>query len=299
MTPPAPRLWPLLLLLMGCAGSEPAPAGPPRPGADDPCAPGGALRSARRNVVATTATPDGQIIDWIPITSQTPDGKIASPPAPPASPGGAAPARSPAATAVQLGPRGPAGTVPVLRPRRPQCDCSPGYIQQADGSCAELASRCSGEGAMASGKSFTACCPELSRIPAMDRIDGQCVITAPDAHLCAKCGDGACGAGENDCNCPSDCHAPRPDHGGGPDGGVQGRDDLDGRSAPSTDAPRQERLSSSTTSPFSTTSIASPSRVMAETHLPSSELAALHARSPGGAAAEARPVDATTWHVSP
>ncbi|WP_437479968.1 hypothetical protein WME75_34635 [Sorangium sp. So ce1014] len=214
-------LCPLLLLATGCAAGEPEPAGPPRPDADNPCAPGGTPRPPRQHVVATTVTPDGQIVDWIPVESQTPDGKIATPPAgptgpeganppPPASPDGAAPARSPAATAVQLGPRGPAGTVPVLRPRRPQCDCLPGYVQQADGSCAALASRCSGEGGMASGKSFTTCCPDLTPIASMERVDGACVTTAPDAHLCAKCGDGACGAGENDCNCPGDCGGARP-----------------------------------------------------------------------------------------
>ncbi|WP_437280824.1 hypothetical protein WME90_09795 [Sorangium sp. So ce375] len=212
----------LLLLATGCAAREPDPAGPAHahPGADNPCAPGGTLRPPRQHVVATTVTPDGQIVDWIPIESQTPDGKIATPPAgptgpdganpPPASPDGAAPARSPTEASVQLGPKGPAGTVPVLRPRWPQCDCLPGYFQQADGSCAALASRCSGEGAMASGKSFTTCCPGLTPIASMERIDGACVTTAPDAHLCAKCGDGACGAGENDCNCPADCGGSRP-----------------------------------------------------------------------------------------
>ena len=214
MNAPALLLCPLLLLAMSCAASEPDPVGPPRPESDNPCAPGGTPRPPRGNIVATTVTPDGQVIDWIPIASQTPDGKIASPPPPTASPTGVAAARSPATTEAQLGPRGPAGTVPVLRPRRPQCDCLPGYVQQADGSCAELASHCSGEGAMASSKSFTTCCPDLARIPAMERIDGQCVSTAPDAHRCAKCGDGSCGAGENDCNCPSDCHAASP----GPDG---------------------------------------------------------------------------------
>jgi hypothetical protein len=215
-------LCPLLLLATGCAAREPDPAGPAHahPGGDNPCAPGGTLRPPRQHVVATTVTPDGQIVDWIPIESQTPDGKIATPPAgpmgpdganpPPASPDGAAPPRSPMAASMQLGPRGPAGTVPVLRPRRPQCDCLPGYFQQADGSCAALASRCSGEGAMASGKSFTTCCPGLTPIASMERIDGACVTTAPDAHLCAKCGDGACGAGENDCNCPADCGGARP-----------------------------------------------------------------------------------------
>ncbi|WP_437800534.1 hypothetical protein [Sorangium sp. So ce693] len=214
-------LCPLLLLATACAAREPDPADRPRPGADNPCAPGGTPRPPRKHVVATTVTPDGQIVDWIPIESQTPDGKIATPPAgptapegasppPPASPDGAAPARSPDAATVQLGPRGPAGTVPVLRPRRPQCDCLPGYVQQADGSCAALASHCSGEGGMASSKSFTTCCPGLTPIESMERVDGACVTTAPDAHLCARCGDGACGAGENDCNCPGDCGGARP-----------------------------------------------------------------------------------------
>ncbi|WP_148313201.1 hypothetical protein [Sorangium cellulosum] len=231
MNAPALLLCPLLLFVMGCVAGEPAPAAPPRAGADNPCAPGGTPRPPRRNIVATTVTPGGQVIDWIPIESQTPDGKIASPPPPPTSPGdaaaappsGAAPAPSPVETGVELGPRGPAGTVPVLRPRQPQCDCLPGYVQQADGSCAELATHCSGEGAMASSKSFTVCCPELARIPLMERVDGTCVTMGLGAHLCAKCGDGACGAGENDCNCPSDCHAASPSPASGPDGRLQER----------------------------------------------------------------------------
>jgi hypothetical protein len=37
-------------------------------------------RRSRLKVVKTTRTPSGQIVDWVPIESQVPDGKIASPP---------------------------------------------------------------------------------------------------------------------------------------------------------------------------------------------------------------------------
>ncbi|HOU54029.1 MAG TPA: hypothetical protein PLQ97_08890 [Myxococcota bacterium] len=52
------------------------------------------------------------------------------------------------------------------------------------------------------------CCPGLSSI-ACDRPgeDGTCQPCV-GAALCARCGDGDCGPGENPCNCPEDC--PRP-----------------------------------------------------------------------------------------
>jgi len=34
---------------------------------------------------------------------------------------------------------------------------------------------------------------------------GACKQTKCATFLCAKCGDGSCGAGENSCNCPEDC----------------------------------------------------------------------------------------------
>ena len=52
------------------------------------------------------------------------------------------------------------------------------------------------------------CCPGLSRIeldaPSAD--GGACESAAPPSlFVCAACGDGTCGRGENRCNCPADC----------------------------------------------------------------------------------------------
>ena len=51
------------------------------------------------------------------------------------------------------------------------------------------------------------CCPGLTRIESSERVDGgTCEPTAPPSvFVCAACGDGVCGAGENACNCPGDC----------------------------------------------------------------------------------------------
>jgi hypothetical protein len=72
----------------------------------------------RLPVVKTTSTPSGQILDWVPIESQQPQGKIATPPpSPKGREQGADPTRH-AATFEMDDPRverGPAGTVPVLR----------------------------------------------------------------------------------------------------------------------------------------------------------------------------------------
>ncbi len=72
-------------------------------------------------IIHTTRTPSGQTIDWVPIESQHPSGKIASPP-----PGSLFPSREqhrerPVAAARfefddPAVERGPAGTVPIVRP---------------------------------------------------------------------------------------------------------------------------------------------------------------------------------------
>jgi hypothetical protein len=80
-------------------------------------------RRARLDIVATTATPRGQMLDWIPIESQVPTGSIATPPPDPADPPERAIARCgrrrerPALfeLAERGVERGPEGTVPVLR----------------------------------------------------------------------------------------------------------------------------------------------------------------------------------------
>jgi len=65
-------------------------------------------------------------------------------------------------------------------------------------------SDCLGEGQSRSGfltprEEALVCCPGLKWIP---RVCGQAL---DGGSICAKCGDGRCGTGENKCNCPSDC----------------------------------------------------------------------------------------------
>jgi hypothetical protein len=83
------------------------------------------VRQASLNIVKTTTTPSGQTIDWVPIESQHPSGKIATaPPAELARVGPAGPAVAlkhiAKASSFELDDpkieRGPAGTVPILRP---------------------------------------------------------------------------------------------------------------------------------------------------------------------------------------
>jgi hypothetical protein len=83
-------------------------------------------RRARLQIVATTSTPRGQQLDWVPIESQYPDGVVPSPPGPTdyeeASDSGDGPdgrerAESPAFAELEADgvERGPSGTVPILR----------------------------------------------------------------------------------------------------------------------------------------------------------------------------------------
>jgi Neprosin len=78
-------------------------------------------RQKSLKIVKTTKTPSGQILDWVPIESQDPGGKIASPP-----PAASLPVRCEdkdhpvKAVSFELDDpavdRGPAGTVPIVRP---------------------------------------------------------------------------------------------------------------------------------------------------------------------------------------
>ncbi len=103
-------------------------------------------RQSALKIVKTTATPSGQILDWIPVESQDPAGKIATPP--PAST-----ASLPVRTADALKPvkpvglelddprveRGPAGTVPVVRPdisRLTKTIALKDYLSKRGGLCA-------------------------------------------------------------------------------------------------------------------------------------------------------------------
>src|SRR5688572_5864061 len=168
----------------------------------DPCAPGGKMRKPNPDIVATTRTNDGQVIDWIPAASQTPNGVVATPP-PPTS----MPLASPAVAGIGPEAQGPKGTVPVIRSRQTLCDCYAGFAMQADGTCASIEASCVHEGGTASAKTFSSCCPGLTRSENVELVDGQCMVNPPDAQVCTRCGNGACGSGENSCNCPSDCAA--------------------------------------------------------------------------------------------
>src|SRR3954469_9649404 len=78
-------------------------------------------RLERLKIVKTTVTPRGQTIDWIPIESQHPEGRIATPP-PPLEPlsSGTGPGEGEEQIAMaeleaRDVERGPKGTVPILR----------------------------------------------------------------------------------------------------------------------------------------------------------------------------------------
>ena len=80
-----------------------------------------ATRQSALKIAKTTTTPSGQTLDWIPIESQDPAGKIASPPATTSMPVRTADAQKPVkAVSLELDDlkveRGPAGTVPLVRP---------------------------------------------------------------------------------------------------------------------------------------------------------------------------------------
>jgi hypothetical protein len=65
---------------------------------------------------------------------------------------------------------------------------------------------CSGEGEVISLMDpAQVCCPGLATIEAAEpNPDGGCSVAGGMA-ICTYCGDGACGLGENICNCPVDC----------------------------------------------------------------------------------------------
>jgi len=51
------------------------------------------------------------------------------------------------------------------------------------------------------------CCSGLTSLSRVDKYDSSCnFISGPLGYLvCAACGNGVCGTGENKCNCPQDC----------------------------------------------------------------------------------------------
>lgn len=64
---------------------------------------------------------------------------------------------------------------------------------------------CIPEGLRGSGWVFVPCCDDLGSISCSEPVeDGMC-LTMSDCYVCADCGDGVCGPGENVCNCDRDC----------------------------------------------------------------------------------------------
>lgn len=61
------------------------------------------------------------------------------------------------------------------------------------------------------------CCPGLQLIGCeRPGADGTCPAGCEGASICAACGDGVCGPGENPCNCFADCPPPGPCDDGSP-----------------------------------------------------------------------------------
>jgi Neprosin len=91
------------------------PSGPALPPLNPQIAQWFQARQSRLKPVKTTQTPSGQILDWIPIESQVPNGRIATPPAPYSIPSDDK--VRPVSTELDdpKVERGPAGTIPVPR----------------------------------------------------------------------------------------------------------------------------------------------------------------------------------------
>lgn len=67
---------------------------------------------------------------------------------------------------------------------------------------------CVGEGAEYDARfPCVLCCEELAGVSAYFPADDglTCTEGVPSAKVCTRCGDGACGVGENWCNCSADC----------------------------------------------------------------------------------------------
>ena len=49
------------------------------------------------------------------------------------------------------------------------------------------------------------CCSGLNKIPNVFKTGTECSVSNGETAICAYCGNGVCGTGENQCNCPADC----------------------------------------------------------------------------------------------
>ncbi len=71
----------------------------------------------------------------------------------------------------------------------------------------KVSSTCIGEGRRIGGGNAP-CCEGLKKVPDIAGPDasGRCAaVYVSSGSVCAMCGDGVCGTGENACNCPVDC----------------------------------------------------------------------------------------------
>jgi hypothetical protein len=88
------------------------------------------------------------------------------------------------------------------------CAGAAGEVQGVNCVPAALSRRpaCRGEGQDVEGKEPGAgCCEGLAAIAESRPEEGECRSAPPSVKVCARCGDGVCGKGENRCNCAEDC----------------------------------------------------------------------------------------------
>ena len=65
--------------------------------------------------------------------------------------------------------------------------------------------KCIGEGESGSGIFNDFCCSGLKRVSSSIGDGINCAAITDGSFICANCGNGICGKGENACNCPGDC----------------------------------------------------------------------------------------------
>ena len=84
------------------------------------------------------------------------------------------------------------------------CSCPSGryWASREEGCILNQAQSCAQEGGVISTEG--ACCGKLQKLALMKNLDGGCKVTQ-QGFVCADCGNGVCGPGENECNCPQDC----------------------------------------------------------------------------------------------
>jgi len=180
----------LLIALSLLAGTSCKPSNYP---SGNPCGPYGEPWKNHEPVIAQTVESDGTVIDWVPgpIIFPGPPGVDAGPPV--------------VVSYTQYEHQGPPGTQPVPHPKQLMCICQSDYVAYPGQPCTKLSQNCSTEGQAATAKTQTYCCPELQMIRDLRNVNGQCVDFGIDYGICARCGDGICGKGENACNCLFDC----------------------------------------------------------------------------------------------